>query len=74
MGPVLTVVVADVNSHYYRAKSSGATIVEELYETIYGERQYGARDLDSHHWLFSAHVRDVNPAEWGATITNLPPD
>lgn len=68
----LTVFVQDVDAHYERAKSAGATIVEDLHETIYGERQYGARDLDGHHWLFSTHARDVSPTEWGATITTQP--
>src|SRR5262245_26387107 len=57
----LTVFVPDVDAHYQKAKSAGAQIVEDLHETTYGERQYGARDLDGHHWLFSAHARDVSP-------------
>lgn len=68
----LTVFVPDVGAHYENAKSAGALIVEDLHETPYGERQYGARDLDGHYWLFSTHVRDVNPAEWGATVTQDP--
>jgi len=68
----LTVFVADVGAHYNKAKAAGATIIEDLHETVYGERQYGARDLDGHHWLFSAHARDVSPTEWGATITRAP--
>jgi len=36
------------------------------YETEYGERQYGVVDFAGHHWLFSRHARDVNPADWGA--------
>jgi uncharacterized glyoxalase superfamily protein PhnB len=68
----LTVFVADVDAHYQRAKSAGAMIVEDLNETEYGERQYGVRDLDGHHWLFSTHARDVSPSEWGATITTQP--
>ena len=32
----------------------------------------GAIDLDGHRWLFSRHARDVSPAEWGATIAELP--
>jgi uncharacterized glyoxalase superfamily protein PhnB len=68
----LTVFVADVDSHYKRAKAAGAVIVEEIHETAYGERQYGALDLDRHHWLFSTHARDVSPTEWGATITTEP--
>jgi uncharacterized glyoxalase superfamily protein PhnB len=67
---MLTVFVADVDAHYARAKREGATIVEELQETFYGERQYGAEDLDGHRWLFSRHARDVSPVEWGATIAS----
>jgi uncharacterized glyoxalase superfamily protein PhnB len=69
----LTVFVADVDAHFNRAKAAGATIVEDLHDTVYGERQYGVRDLDGHHWLFSTHARDVSPSEWGATITTSPP-
>jgi uncharacterized glyoxalase superfamily protein PhnB len=69
----LTVFVDDVDAHYEKARSAGVTIVEDLHETAYGERQYGARDLDGHHWLFSAHARDASPADWGATITTQLP-
>ncbi|MGO8790644.1 MAG: VOC family protein [Terriglobia bacterium] len=64
----LTVFVEDVDAHFERAKSAGAKIVEDLHETEYGERQYGVKDLEGHHWLFSRHARDVSPEEWGATI------
>jgi len=64
----LTVFVDDVDAHFERAKAAGARIVEDLNETIYGERQYGVEDLDGHRWLFSKHVRDVGPEEWGATL------
>jgi uncharacterized glyoxalase superfamily protein PhnB len=64
----LTVFVEDVDAHYRRSKSAGVKIVEELNETCYGERQYGAEDLDGHHWLFSQHASDVSPEAWGAAI------
>ena len=64
----LTVFVDDVDAHFAKAKSEGAKIVEDLHETEYGERQYGAEDLAGHHWLFSRHARDVSPEEWGAVI------
>lgn len=35
----VTVFVNDVEAHFQRTKSVGANIVEELHETIYGERQ-----------------------------------
>ena len=66
----LTVFVEDVDAHYQRAKAAGATIVEELHETCYGERQYGVVDLEGHHWLFSQHAHDLSPDEWGAVIVN----
>lgn len=62
----LTVFVEDVEAHFERAKKAGAQIVEELHETVYGELQYGAVDLDGHHWLFSRHAKDVAPEDWGA--------
>jgi uncharacterized glyoxalase superfamily protein PhnB len=65
---VLTVFVEDVDSHYEKAKSAGAKIVEELNQTCYGERQYAAEDLEGHRWLFSQHARDVDPTEWGAAV------
>jgi len=67
----LTVFVEDVDAHFQRAKAAGAKIVEELNETIYGERQYGVEDLDGHHWLFSRHARDVSPEEWGARASEV---
>jgi uncharacterized glyoxalase superfamily protein PhnB len=66
----LTVFVEDIDAHFQRVKSSGAKIVEELNETAYGERQYGVEDPEGHRWLFSRHVRDVSPDEWGATIAH----
>lgn len=65
----LTVFVEDVDAHFQKTKSAGARIVEDLHETIYGERQYGVEDFAGHHWLFSRHARDLNPAEWGATVS-----
>lgn len=64
----LTIFVEDVDAHLRHARSEGAKIIEELQETIYGERQYGAEDLDGHHWLFSQHIRDVSPSAWGASL------
>ncbi len=66
----LTVFVDDVAAHFDGAMSAGAKIVEDLHETVYGERQYGAEDLEGHLWLFSTHARDVSPDEWGATIAD----
>jgi uncharacterized glyoxalase superfamily protein PhnB len=66
----LTIFVADVDAHYAHSKEQGAIIWEELHETIYGERQYGVKDLDGHRWLFSRHASDIAPEEWGATVAS----
>ena len=68
----LTIFVEDVQSHYAHADAAGARIVEDLHETEYGELQYGAEDVEGHHWLFSQHSRDVSPEAWGATIISPP--
>jgi uncharacterized glyoxalase superfamily protein PhnB len=64
----LTIFVDDVAAHYERTKAAGAKIIEELNETMYGERQYVAQDPEGHPWLFSQHVKDVAPADWGAIM------
>jgi uncharacterized glyoxalase superfamily protein PhnB len=64
----LTVFVEDVDAHFRQANAAGARIVEELHEVMYGEKQYGVEDLEGHRWLFSQHVRDVSPEEWGAKV------
>jgi uncharacterized glyoxalase superfamily protein PhnB len=66
----LTVFVDDLESHFQRTKAAGAKILEDLHETVYGELQYAAEDLDGHHWLFSRHARDLSPEEWGAKIAH----
>lgn len=66
----LSVFVDDVRAHCATARAAGAAITEDLNETVYGELQYVARDLDGHHWLFSQHIRDVAPAEWGARVAD----
>ena len=60
------VYVDDVDKHFEHAKGSGATIIRELEDQPYGDRSYGAADLEGHHWFFAQHIRDVPPEEWGA--------
>jgi uncharacterized glyoxalase superfamily protein PhnB len=64
----LTVFVPDVDAHCARARAAGAAIFEEINETAYGERQYGAADPEGRRWIFSQHARDVAPEEWGARV------
>ncbi|MGC1493779.1 MAG: VOC family protein, partial [Candidatus Acidiferrum sp.] len=64
----LTIFIDDVEAHFRRARQEGAKILEEPHETIYGEFQYAAEDLEGHHWLFSRHAKNLSPNEWGATI------
>jgi uncharacterized glyoxalase superfamily protein PhnB len=61
------VYVDDVDSHYERARAAGAEIRKDLEDTPYGDRRYDAYDAEGHLWMFSTHVRDVPPEEWGAT-------
>jgi uncharacterized glyoxalase superfamily protein PhnB len=66
----LTIIVPNVEAHYQHTRQHQATIWEDLHETVYGERQYGAYDLDNHRWIFSQHARDLSPTDWGATLAH----
>jgi uncharacterized glyoxalase superfamily protein PhnB len=67
---MLSVFVEDVEAHHARTKASGAKIVEDLHQTEYGELQYGVEDPEGHRWIFARHAQDVDPAEWGATVSH----
>jgi len=49
------VTVADVDAHYECAKSAGARIAIQPYDTSYGSREYSAWDLDGHLWGFGTY-------------------
>ena len=59
----LYVYVDDVDKHFETARKAGATILEEPKDQFYGDRRYGAVDLEGHHWYFAQHVRDVAPED-----------
>ncbi len=64
----LTIFLNDLEAHFQTARAAGAKIIEDLHETVYGELQYAAQDLDGHHWLFSRHARNVSPEAFGSTV------
>ncbi|MCO5226533.1 MAG: hypothetical protein M9953_14435 [Thermomicrobiales bacterium] len=64
----MTIRVPDVDAIYARARAFGAEITSEPTEFMYGERQFGARDLGGHTWYFSQTVEDVDPTSWGGVL------
>ena len=62
--------VENIDAHYARAVAAGATVSGEPTTYPYGERQYGARDLAGHEWVFSESVDDVHPNQWGGTLVS----
>ena len=49
------VAIEDVDGHCERARSAGAEIVLEPYDTDYGSRDYSARDLERNVWSFGTY-------------------
>jgi MerR family transcriptional regulator, thiopeptide resistance regulator len=49
----LVVHVEDVDAHFARARDAGAVIDRVLDDQPDGHREYGARDLEGHHWRFA---------------------
>jgi PhnB protein len=52
----LLVIVDDVDKHFQRAKKAGAKILEEPADQFYGQRRYGAADIEGHHWYFAHDI------------------
>lgn len=63
----ITVEVDDVDALYEHARAAGAEITEEPADQAYGDRRFGATDPEGHTWWFSQRVRELAPADWGAT-------
>ncbi|PYV81499.1 MAG: hypothetical protein DMG05_29905 [Acidobacteria bacterium] len=49
----LVVYVEDVDAHCERARTRGAHLESEPQDMPYGQREYGARDLEGHRWWFA---------------------
>ncbi|MGH0035675.1 MAG: VOC family protein [Myxococcota bacterium] len=67
----LYVYVDDVEQHFQRARSAGATILSALEDTFYGDRRYGAADVEGHHWYFAEKVREMTPDQWQPSREDL---
>jgi uncharacterized glyoxalase superfamily protein PhnB len=65
----LYVLVDYIDAHFERAKAAGAEILAEPSDQDYGDRRYTARDPEGHHWYFAQQIRQIDPAEWGATVS-----
>jgi uncharacterized glyoxalase superfamily protein PhnB len=65
---VMKVYVEDVDKHFGRAKSQGATIIVEPQDGFWGGRIYRALDHEGHRWEISQRGRDLAAPRW-----QLPP-
>jgi uncharacterized glyoxalase superfamily protein PhnB len=52
-----------IDEHCERARQAGAKIVGGPADQFYGDRTYGAVDLEGHYWTFSQAVRTVSQAD-----------
>lgn len=60
--------VSNVDGHFQKATTEGATVSGEPASMPYGERQYSAIDLGGHRWTFSQTEADVDPHLWGGVL------
>jgi PhnB protein len=52
--------VEDVEAHFARARTAGATILREPEEPPgIGQRIYSAEDLEGHRWMFGQQIEEV---------------
>lgn len=52
---VCVAISKNVDEHCARARSLGAEIVTEPYDTLYGSREYSCRDFEGHIWCFGTY-------------------
>ena len=57
----LVVLVDDVDEHFKRAVAAGARVDNEPVDRPYGQREYGARDLEGHRWWFATLLAQPQP-------------
>ena len=57
------VYVEDVDAVYASALAAGATVVRELGDQFYGNREGGVRDPFGIVWWLSSHIEDLTPEE-----------
>ncbi|WP_158882762.1 VOC family protein [Amycolatopsis anabasis] len=55
---LVMVYVDDVDAVFKRAKAFGAVIEYEPTDMPYGQREFGARDLDGNYWSFAKLLPD----------------
>lgn len=54
----LVIRVDDVDAHFEQARAHGARIEDEPEDKPYGQREYGARDLEDHWWWFTTRLTE----------------
>lgn len=52
----LYVYIDDADAHCARARAAGAEVIEEPADQPYGDRRYGVRDPEGHHWYFASRL------------------
>jgi uncharacterized glyoxalase superfamily protein PhnB len=66
--------VEDASATIASALESGATLVSELRDWEYGERQATIDDVFGHQWVLTQTLVDTAPEDWGGkAITPRPP-
>ena len=63
--------VEDAAAVVARATEHGATIVNELHDWEYGERQATLDDVFGHQWTITQTLVDTAPEQWGGKSVTL---
>lgn len=61
-GAGLVVHVDNVDAHFFRAQAAGVRIDQKPTDQPYGQREYGARDLEGHRWWFATPLPASTPS------------
>ena len=64
----ITLRVTAIDELFRRAKVSGARVLAEPADHMYGERQCSFLDPWGHPWTLSETIFDSDPADWGGEL------
>lgn len=63
---ITLVFVDDVNAACARVPDAGGSVLDEPTDQPWGLRQAVVADPEGQRWELTQHLRDVDPADWGA--------
>lgn len=71
LGVAMYTMVKSLDKTLTAAKAAGFQIIADPEMQFWGDKTFGAVDLDGYEWQFAQHIKDVSPAEMAEAMKQL---